>query len=165
MFEYFNRKFKSISFITKVPSRTINSIIEEESESTDIRIFTTRNPFFCYKDSSLNAEYLPNTHTIQVCTNLLKSPEDLRGILRREIAWSNSHNSVLSDDESARLLISSCKAETGAIPSLDPATRELATELCAKFYIKHKLQNSGRHMDSWHFYTRFLIDSNWYCYN
>lgn len=71
-----------------------------------------------------------------------------------------------SNDEEARSLIKGCKIEMGYINGLDETTKEEAAKICSKLYSKSKFTNyDNRQLDAWHFYTRNVIEENWYAYS
>ncbi|CAG9311746.1 unnamed protein product [Blepharisma stoltei] len=170
MFTYINRKVKQAAQFPYTSTQNMQKIADEvlEGLSEKPKVYFTRNLVFCYKDNSVNVLYEKHTDQIRVCRNLIKSEEDLRGSLEREVKWREDFRSGLhkSNDAEARSLISACKAEMRNIKDLDETTREEGAKLCSKLYAKVKISNKeGRRVDSWHFYTRSLIEDNWYSYS
>lgn len=123
----------------------------------------SRNWLYCRRAASLNAEYLPGVHSVRVCLNLIQSEEDLAGALARELSWMTATCKGLpaSDAAVARAVVFSCKAEIARVADLDAPSRDEGVRVCAQIYLKRKLPNaSKRQIDTWHFYTRQLIQEN-----
>lgn len=88
MFSSVNRKIKKLSESPYASKSDIKKIIDSELEKAGIRtkVYLTRNPLFCYKENSVNILYEKNADQIRVCTNTIKSEEDLKGSLGRELS-------------------------------------------------------------------------------
>lgn len=175
MYSYIHRKVQSIFQPGYAPTPNPSEIIQmtlqsfhlEDYNITAPRINLTRNLLLCYRDDILNAEYLTESNTIRICKNKVMSPEDLRGILTRELVWMTDekygkHNTV---EDQARSIIKACRHEVQNIQDLDEITQEEAARVCAYYTSKHKVRNTvHRNIDGWHFFTRHLIDRNWDAY-
>lgn len=176
MYSYIHNKVKAIFQPAYAPTPdpvktiqdTITSYHLEGYSLIPPRIKLTRNPFICYRYDTLNAEYLSESNTLRVCRNKIMSPEDLEGVIRRELAWMvdekyGKHDTV---ENQARSVIRACKQEMKDVQDLDEVTQEEAARVCAYYYSKHKVRNiEHRNIDAWHFFTRNLIDKNWDAYS
>lgn len=172
MFVYMNRKISMALNMSYTDKQTITQIAGKELEELkDLEnppgLLVTSNPLRCLKDDSLDVYYIKERNVIQICKNWVKSERDLKAALAREKTWIISTNGQMSltNDEEMKIIIKACKAEFDFYPYLDEVLRAEATKLCAKVHSKKKLTNkSKRNIDTWHFYTRQLVEDNWYVY-
>lgn len=168
MFNYLTRKIQLAFQRCYTDKATVQEIIDQELQclgETRPVVRFTRNPMICLTDTAEDIKYEEEKHTIRVCQNLISSEELLRSSVAREIYWMSTRNKnkEYTDDQEARNVIAACKKEIDRVRDLDEITREMATKTCAKVQAKRKIKNVKRKkIDSWHFYTRELIENNWY---
>lgn len=168
MFVYLTRKVKML-FITgytdgnSVKKRVMEDL-KEFGDEADVLI--SWNPFRCYKDNAEDVEWEEGRNRVVVCTNLLPSEMHLKASLARERYWAKSREKGgYSDDEEAQNVIFACKKEMETFNCLDKSLRQQGTKVCAKIHSKLKIPNKkARNFDAWHFYTRKLVEDNFYVY-
>lgn len=147
-------------------SQTIQTEISDLNPTP--KVYFSKNPLHCLSDTAQDLEYAQENTIITVCPNLISSETSLKASIAREKYWisTRSRNIVYTDDQEAIHIITACKQEMGHFKSLDPITKEQGAKLCAKIHSKLKIPNKkNRKIDAWHFYTRNLIEENWYSYN
>lgn len=170
MYIYLNRKFTMLMQSGYTDKASMKKVVSEQfaacSEPVP-EVKVTNNVFRCLKDNSIDVEFSDKENKIFVCKKLIKSEQSLKAAVEREKVWVQEKKKMEkpSDDEQARAVIKACKAEMSVFQQLDPVLREEATRICAKVHSKFKITNKlNRNVDTWHFYTRQLIDDNWYVY-
>lgn len=170
MYTYLTRKLQMLFQFPYTDNSTMKKIIDEELipiKELKLNVQLTRNPYFCLADSAEDINFDEQNNKIRVCTNLIPSEESLKGSLAREKHWilSIKQNPIATDDEATKYIIQSCKKEIQEFHNLDQTTSEEAAKLCSKIHTKLKLNNKNKfQVDIWHFYTRKLVDDNWYVY-
>lgn len=166
MYTYLTRKVQiALDFGTS--TRDLEKVSQQELQEIPNKptIFFTRNPFSCWTDTAEDVKYIEKKNSIRVCNNLIQSEIFFRASLAREIFWI-SQKKAENDDLKAQNVIKACKKEMDQIQYLDKTTRELATKTCAKIHSKRKIENKkNRNVDVWHFYTRQLVEDNWFIYS
>mmetsp|Transcript_18154 Transcript_18154/g.32517 ORF Transcript_18154/g.32517 Transcript_18154/m.32517 type:complete len:168 (-) Transcript_18154:176-679(-) len=166
MYAFFTRKAQSIT--TLPPRLDWNQILVEELSEIESppKVYFTYNPAFCWRDSSASVEYEPLSDKIRVCKQLVKSSEDFRGALRRELYWRETSSKYEATADYVKGVILSCKAEVNAVANLDSTTAKIGTKLCSLLQAKRKVPNAKQcQMDEWHFYTRQLVEDYFYVYD
>jgi hypothetical protein len=172
MFTYLNRKVAIVmenlknGFLSKSTVENIANEEMKELKDEGILVKVTWNPFKCFRDLAQEVQFDAETKKVWVCRNLIRRTSDLVAGLKREKAWiEGTRGKELSNDEEMKVLIKACKAEFEVYRELDSVCKEEAARLCAKVQSKLKLTNRlNRNVDTWHFYTRQLVDDNWYVY-
>ena len=162
-----NMSYTDKQTILQIADQELQELQELEGLGGPPEVLVTSNPFKCLRDTSLDIAYHKDRNLLQVCKNWIQSERDLRSALAREKTWIRGSRPErgMSNDEEMRLVIQACKAEFSFYPHLDEALRAEGTKLCAKVHSKRKLTNrADRNVDTWHFYTRQLVEDNWYVY-
>lgn len=168
MFVYATRKLKIMLQSGYSDANSMKIVANEQLQGLkgEIPEVVVSNSFSrCLKDNSIDVEVQDNR--IFICKKLIKSEIGLRGAVEREKVWIEERRKMegMGNDEEARGVIRACKAEMSLFWQLDPVVREEAARLCAKVHSKLKVTNKmNRNVDTWHFYTRQLVDDNWYVY-
>lgn len=167
MFAFFTRKLQLI--FTLPPSLDWEEVSASELQNLKgqhPKVYYTLNPAFCWADSATSVEYEQLSDQVRVCKQLVKSEEDFRGALRRELVWREQSHDFTSPSDYAIGVITSCKAELSAVANLDPVTAKLGTKICSLQQARRKVPNSKKcQVDEWHFYTKQLIEDNFYVYD
>ena len=170
MFIYLTRKLKMLMNFGYTNTDSMREVVNSELTELEEPIPSvkfTKNPFKCLKDTSEDITYEQSKNKVIICPQLIPSEISLKASLKREKFWIKTRRSkkTFNDDQEAQNVIKACKQELSAFNKLDQATQQQGTKICAKIHAKLKIPNrSNRQLDSWHFYTRKLVDDNFYVY-
>jgi len=175
MFVYATRKLKMLletgyadsETMKKVANEGLEGLEEEEKEKGVPEVVVSSSFWRCLRDNSIDVQFEAKDNKVFVCKKLVKSEQGLRGAVEREKVWIRERRKLQGsgNDEEARGVIRACRAEMRVFGQLDPVLKEEAAKLCAKVHSKLKITNKlNRNPDTWHFYTRQLIEDNWYIY-
>jgi hypothetical protein len=166
MYAFLSRKVKALT--TFPPKLDWDAIVNDELADVQSppKVYYTYNPAFCYLDASLSVEYEPLSDRLRVCKQLIKSEEDFRGALRRELTWKDKSHSASSQSDYMKGVVLSCKAELSAVKDLDVTTARVGAKICSLLHARRKVPNvKGMQVDEWHFYTKQLTEDYFYIYD
>lgn len=170
MFIYLSRKLNMLLQSGYTDTNSMKKVVNNQFSNYPEpvpEVLVTNNIFRCLKDNSLDVEFNDKQNKIFICKKLIRSEQSLKAAVEREKVWVQEKKRMKSssDDEQARGVIQACKAEMNIFSQLDPVLREEAARICAKVHSKFKITNKlNRNVDTWHFYTRQLVEDNWYVY-